>query len=74
MAVFPQSMVLWCSPLNDLASRMNNRILRAPNLAGIAESAVRLVESPRANFFGLFVCDWTLPCLCNRHGSYTDGD
>src|SRR5580700_10243278 len=27
-----------------LASRMNNRILRAPNLAGIAESAVRLVN------------------------------
>src|SRR5580704_9263643 len=27
-----------------LASRMNNRILRTPNLAGIAESAVRFVN------------------------------
>ena len=33
-----------------LASRMNNRILRAPNLAGIAESAVRLVNL-RASIF-----------------------
>ena len=33
-----------------LASRMNNRILRAPNFAGIAESAVRLVNLRAPNF------------------------